>query len=596
VDSTGGFLLPGSGWFPQLAPESDERVVHSTSFALPAGWTGIAAGSSGAPGAWTTGAAGRPFAVWGEYERSDAGAAATGGESVACAVYRRSGASGEVPRLSLLADVVQNLETGLGPAAGEGPFKLIDVGKGVMWGGLRAVFWDEEASRRVSTGKAARLLERDLSGALASSFWTESVTCRGELGAWISRAFARYLGDVAYVALDASDRRNELEAVVIGARRAAFLEALEGDRPLQGLVPLSPNGSLVLEGRGALVAHLAAEAARTRSDWIAELRRLRGALGDATLDWSGFRELIKERFPVHHQDLRPFLETTDLPDFRIASHGPSEKHKGRYRVEVVNKGIIEAPAEVVTYTRDGHELHTFRLPIGPGDSRAIQFQDAERIGRVAVDPRGVTPQKALDQETVVLVASSAKPEEPYVPSFPFETDMGSMRSVQGFALELDGVSIVDFNGDLQWYWTHHGPSGACLLGTGTVVVAPSGPFAPGFRQAMGRDSLSFRECGQIWVRFPPASWKRIEAQLGAASPLENRERIHGVRIVYEHSFPTFFFEASRAQVPPPGSSLVIFTASGGERRGFVRRPLPDGRVFARFWDHLKGETIWEETR
>jgi hypothetical protein len=40
----------------------------------------------------------------------------------------------------------------------------------------------------------------------------------------------------------------------------------------------------------------------------------------------------------------------------------------------------------------------------------------------------------------------------------------------------------------------------------------------------------------------------------------------------------------------------VFTASGKDLRGFVRRPEPDGRVMMRFWDQLAGSTIWEETR
>jgi hypothetical protein len=64
----GGFLLPGSGWFPQLAPETDELPAHSTTFELPGGWTGIAAGGGSGSGPWTATAGARPYAVWGEYE------------------------------------------------------------------------------------------------------------------------------------------------------------------------------------------------------------------------------------------------------------------------------------------------------------------------------------------------------------------------------------------------------------------------------------------------------------------------------------------------------------------------------------------------
>jgi hypothetical protein len=52
----------------------------------------------------------------------------------------------------------------------------------------------------------------------------------------------------------------------------------------------------------------------------------------------------------------------------------------------------------------------------------------------------------------------------------------------------------------------------------------------------------------------------------------------------------------RAEVPPAGGSLVTFTASGGELRGLVRIPRPDGRITVRFWDQLSGKTIWEDTR
>jgi hypothetical protein len=50
-------------------------------------------------------------------------------------------------------------------------------------------------------------------------------------------------------------------------------------------------------------------------------------------------------------------------------------------------------------------------------------------------------------------------------------------------------------------------------------------------------------------------------------------------------------------VPPPGAALVIFRLQGseGEWRGYIREPLPDGRVKIRLWDHLHRSTIWEST-
>ena len=50
-----------------------------------------------------------------------------------------------------------------------------------------------------------------------------------------------------------------------------------------------------------------------------------------------------------------------------------------------------------------------------------------------------------------------------------------------------------------------------------------------------------------------------------------------------------------ALLKPRVMSLVVFTASGKDLRGFVRRPEPDGRIMMRFWDQLAGSTIWEET-
>ena len=172
---------------------------------------------------------------------------------------------------------------------------------------------------------------------------------------------------------------------------------------------------------------------------------------------------------------------------------------------------------------------------------------------------------------------------------------GEAKAVTGFELELDGITILDFEGFVLPWRTYHGPSGASLIGEGRVRIAPQGDFASGFAEAMGRSELHYG-AADMWIRFPLATWEKIEPQLrGAATHEDMHEIKHKNRRIHTFSFSTYFFEERRAQIPPPGSSLVIFTTKGKERLGFVREPLRDGRVHATLWDHLHQDTLWEET-
>jgi hypothetical protein len=293
--------------------------------------------------------------------------------------------------------------------------------------------------------------------------------------------------------------------------------------------------------------------------------------------------------------LKPFLDTTDLPDFRIISHGPAQgQHQGRYRVEIENAGKVGALAEVETFTADGQMLLEYRADIAPGEKSAVLFRDAEKIARIVVDARGITPQPNLENESVEIGKKTGASREAFTPSFAWEPSGQNTQVVKSFALDLGCVSVTAFDGDVEWYSSYHGPSGACLLGRGDVVIKPDGEFAKGFATATGRPSLSFRGSSELWIRFPVEKWEEIRSQLRGPTKLTQGDRIERSREIYEHSFPSYFYGDGRAQIPPPGSALVIFTGPDGERRGIVRQPLPDGRVRMRYWDHLHGETIWEE--
>jgi hypothetical protein len=49
-------------------------------------------------------------------------------------------------------------------------------------------------------------------------------------------------------------------------------------------------------------------------------------------------------------------------------------------------------------------------------------------------------------------------------------------------------------------------------------------------------------------------------------------------------------------VPPPGGCLIVLSLGGVERRAYFRDPMANGKVRARFWDQLRGETLWEDER
>jgi len=281
-------------------------------------------------------------------------------------------------------------------------------------------------------------------------------------------------------------------------------------------------------------------------------------------------------------------------------HGPDEREGTaggeRYRVKVENTGDIAAAVDMSTFSAEGIRLRTFRTYLEAGQTRGVIFREVSRVARVELDPRGIVPQSKLENQSIELQRMVGPDLAPFVPSFAFSIGSKGFVAVENLDLELTSVTIRGFNGYLQWWETHHGPSGAVLLGEGEVEIRPGGEHAAAFREQMHKDALTFRGT-EMFIRFPLEAWARIEPQLGEVyASDDSQELVLRRRQIYEHSFPTYFFEDSRAQVPAPGSALVLFSLAGDERRAWVRRPLPDGTVHMRLWDHLRGQTIWEETR
>jgi hypothetical protein len=593
VGQDGGYLLAGAGWFPAAEPWSDALIPHSTQIVLPDGMSGIACGvRTGADGPWTATQPARPFVVWGRFSHEDR----TVGE-LQLSVYRRSERQGDVPELARIERVVNALKVALGEPCGNGSWTLVDVGEGILQGGQRTVFWDESlfASREEEVDEIS-LEVRDLSGAIAGSFWSECIRFRGELAAWLSRGIALYLGDVACLA-SYTGYDDDMESYVIGSRRSDFISHLKEDRPLSGLVPISVQARGILATRGALVAHMAAEAGGSRTMWLNVLRQFREKHAADQPRWADFLDHLQQKTPGQDRFLAPLLETTDLPDFRIVSHGPAQgKFQDRLRVEIENDGKVEYAVEVAIYTHKGNKIRFAHIAVPPGGTRAVLFKDLDIVGRIALDPRGVVLQPKLDDQTAAIPMPEGGVDiRPFIPSYEFHSYVGDTRAVTGFQLELDGITILDFEGYVLPWQTYQGPSGAALIGKGRVRIEPGGEFAAGFTKAMGRPELHYG-AADMWVRFPLAAWQKIEPQLRGTIDAEDRgELIQRNRRIHTFSFSTYFYEELRAQIPPPGSALVIFTTEGDERLGFVSEPLPDGRVHMRLWDHLRQGTLWEET-
>ncbi|MEZ5064579.1 MAG: hypothetical protein R3B81_07565 [bacterium] len=589
-----GRLLPGSGWFPSTSPELDERPAHSLDFRGVAGATGVAAGNATGNGSgWASPTAARPYVVWGPYRAESIEFA--GRPAVA---YRTPTDTGEVPRLDRLGRILESIEAGIGRDLAAEDFKLVDVGDGVAWGGLSTLFWDESATASIAAGgRDAWLHDRDLAGALAATQWTERFRFLGDQAAFLSRSLALYLGDVATITLDDSDDLIPTERIVIGSRKDDFLAGRAGgDLPLLGLPASGPRATWVLATRGALVAHMLAEACPSRSHFISFLRTFREHYENRDVDASVFSGDLSRAFPNQHTFLEPYFRTTELPNFVIKDHAPDTKPgvKDRYRVQIDNEGPVAGPVEIVTFTGKGQFLRSFRTFIDAGQTGGVTFRDAGRIARIEIDPRGATL-GASRGASIVVEGGGEGPQEPLVPAFPIISGTSRPYEVQNFSLDLPSLKVRNFNGFVHWWQTYHGPSAATLVGEGDVEIVPDGELAAAFEAKMHRTSLKFA-ARDIFLRFPLDAWPQFEKQFGAEMESLTAEQEHRRRFSYEHSFPTYFFEESRAQVPPPGSVLATFEISGDERRAWVRWPQSDGRTTMRLWDHLRGTTIWEETR
>lgn len=590
VAAKGGYFLPGSGWFPSLAPDSDEMTVHTTEFALPKGQRGIGCGGSSGS-SWIATQPGRPYAAWGAYEFASQTVDGTD-----FAVWRIGAKAGPPARGAKLAQLIEAFSTAVGPASGSGAWKLVEVGGAMPVGGQRTLFWNEQ--RAAADPESITMLDRDLACALASSYWEEAIRFEGDYAVFASRGLARQLGDMTAATLDKSDDRWKTQALFLEERRSRFIASKAADRALSKLPLHAASTPTVVDGRGALVAHMAAEACPGLTYWVMTLSDFRTDHLGSSATWEKFASLLASKYPNQHTFLAPFLTGTDVPDFVLVSHAPStEGSTGeRYKVEVANRGKIAGPVDVAILTKAGQLVRSLRMVLDPGQSRSILFGDARRIGQIRLEHRAITPQFQLEKEEATVAPGANTDDTPFVPAFSFGLAGPQARRATDFSLALETVSINGFNGYVFVYETHHGPSGAVLVGEADVVITPKGAAAESFRSAMGKDHVSFR-ARDIFVRFPLDAWPGIEAQLReSVGPHDVEDLGHRRQACFEHSFPTGFNEQSRAQVPPPGGALVIFTLEGaGDWRGYIREPLPDGRVKFRLWDHLSRATIWEST-
>lgn len=396
ANEEGGYFLPGSGWFPAIAAETDEILPHVTEIVLPEKWSGVACGAqthAGSP--WAATSPGRPYAAWGEYRTESVSS-----DGVTFTAWRRAGSSGTVPRLGNVAKIAAALATDLGESPGS-TWKLVDVGHRVVAGGQRTLFFDESVAASADPGELTTV-DRDLAGGLAAAYWDEALRFFGPQSAFLSGALPRYLGDAALVALDRSDATWRTERRLVGERRAAFLAGKAKDRPLRGLARQAQEAALILAGRGALVAHMAAEACPSPSSWIAFLRGFRQANVGGRVEWANMQRALESQFPNQHAFLPTFLETTALPDFVVVSHAPASGglQGDRYRVEVQNRGDAAGYAEVAGYTSKDELVRTTRMFLEPGQSRAVLLGDARLIARIRIEPRGTTLQSSVDGEQV----------------------------------------------------------------------------------------------------------------------------------------------------------------------------------------------------
>ena len=592
----GGHLLPGTGWFPQVEPESDEIPEHTTRFLVPQGMTGIAAGVLTEDGSWSSDTA-RPYAVWGAFTQTREVHAAAEGEPIRFDVFRRSADTKPAPRIDWLGRSIEGQRLTVGTESGSGEWKIIDVGAEKPRGGSRTIFWDE-AFVRTAVNDMEVLVGRDLAGAVAASFWTESFRFRGGYAVWMSRSLALQIGDITAAALAPKGTKVLTEAALLRPRRASFMDGVSDDRPLDGVIAASDVGDWIVASRGALVAHLVAEAAPSRAIWATFLHDFRDRHHDQTVDANLLWQELRTRFPGQLDYLEPMFQTTDVPDFRLDHHGPSEgKLNVRYAVGVKNVGDVAGYAEIAALTHEGVVIRTYRVLVQPLETRTVMFAEVNRIAKVMIEPRGVTPQRDLTGEEDVVEQEPPADLDAYVPAFAFSTSLQEARATQDFHLDLDGAAISGFQGYVMWYSTEHGPSGASLMGSGNLTLKPTGSFAASFTEAMGRESLFYEGVRELWVRFPLAHWDEIRPQLGdLPTHEEGRELFERNRQIFDFSFPPYFSQGPRAEVPPTGSCMVIFTSAGGERLGFVRQILPNGQVRMRLWNHMRGETIWEEVR
>lgn len=584
----GGMLLPGSGWFPRVDPHADELTASTVSFTLPDGWKGIAAGTS-ADGKWTA-TTGRPYAVWGPYKNSSVTGTPKGGSAMTFSLWQRSEGGTPAPDAATVAKLLDALQIGLGDAAGTGDWKMVEVG--AVSGGLRTLFWGGSPPENPS------IRDRDLAGALAAGFWTDSVLFRGNRAAFLARAIPLQVGDATVSAVSGEEDNTALEAVTIGSRRTAFIKSIAKDRPLDGLVDVSDGAGYVLSTRGALVAHMLAESWQSRSRWMIDLRSFLDANRGKTADWDAFSGII---FWKTKELMEPFFTTTDLPDFRILSQGVEDTKLGgrRYAVEIENRGKVGASTELATFDSMGRLVHTTRVFLEAGGERTMKFADPEPVARIEADPRGTIPQADISGERVEVKPIAPRTAEDLakrVPSFSFQQEPLARRA-KGLNLELDEVSIKNFDGWVVPFSTHHGPSGACLLGTATLTIHPEGDGAAPFKAEMHVSELSYPDARDLWIRFPLSAWDQIKPQLGDPITNEDRQKVLNLQNwVYNFSFPTYFFEGTEAQVPPAGSSLVVFRKGEDDWDGYVRQPLPDATVLRRLWNHLATQTIWEDRR
>jgi tetratricopeptide (TPR) repeat protein len=401
ISPEGAQFLPLSHWYPTPNTQFSTRGADFAPVRLAVNggdMTALSSGQSTGTGAFEQTLEGQPFFLTGKWEVVEGT-----GDGRGVSAWLVAGASADERKhgeaLIALAAAARSFYSGLLGAAPESPVRLVAVRRGAGFDMAGTLLLDASVFRRPKTDAGTAML---ISESVARLWIGGATGVQGEGAGAVREGLARYLATLFL--------EKQFGVGVADAERMriamAYAPVARRDGPLSQSAAFSPDQSVLVANKGAMVWRLVANAAG-RDAFMSALRRELEMYRGRKTSLASLRAALGERSSESLQRLISgvFDQPTDT-DLMIGLPQPQQQ-AGEWVVALRNLGSVDADVTVLATTERGERV-TARGTLPAKDFGQVRFKTPARITRVEVDPEKLYPQ--LDYANDVAPRSPSNEE------------------------------------------------------------------------------------------------------------------------------------------------------------------------------------------